>query len=191
MKDNNKKEPKDDIEKLQPDAGYDIKTNPEYLDVLNKYLRLAAEFENARKRWDRDRDDLLKYGESALIKEVLVIIDELQQACSMAREHKDSEQIARGFEMTCKNFEAILKKRGLEAIESVGKPFDPHFQEISASRPVEGIDAHMVLEEVQKGYMLADKVLRTAKVIVGVPKETADHRPETGDQKEEEGLGEA
>jgi len=204
MKENNKKEPKGDIEQPQPDAGCDVKASPEYLDVLNKYLRLAAELDNARKRWDRDRDDLLKYGESALLKEVLVILDELKAACSMAREHKDSEQIARGLEMTCKNFEAILKKRGLEVIESVGKPFDPHFQEIAASRPAEGIDAHVVLEEIQKGYMLADKVLRTAKVIVGVPLATnpqsdqgESRRAEgaggkkTEENKPEEGLGEA
>jgi molecular chaperone GrpE len=172
----------------------------EYLALQDKFVRLAAEFDNARKRWDRDRDDLLKFGEASLLRDIIPVIDELEQALIMAKEHADSDKIVKGLEMTCSNFLKILKKRGLEPIETAGKKFDPHSHEIAGSCPVaDEKDEHKVMQEIQKGYLFNDKVLRTSKVVVGM---VVKAKPETGLQKiedkdikpesgENNGLGEA
>jgi molecular chaperone GrpE len=108
----------------------------------------------------------------------------------MVKEHSNIEEIVKGLEMTYSNFISILNKRGLKTIDVTGKEFNPHLHEIVASREVEeDIDNPIVLEEIQKGYLLEDKVLRPAKVIVGIKKKTegeSEVRNET--QNENDGI---
>jgi len=143
----------------------------EYDELKNKYLRVCADYDNARKRWERDRDDLLKYGAVTLLRDLLTVVDELEQAIKMAREHKADAEILKGLELTHKNFVNLLKKNALEVIDVNGKRFDPHFHEIMGMRDIVDGDDQSILEEVQKGYLCEGKVLRTSKVIVGVKKE--------------------
>lgn len=160
-------------------------TKENYDALWDKYTRLCAEFTNTRKRWDREKAEIIKFSNSSLLRDLLIVLDETEQALRMTKEHSNIEQIIKGLEMTYNNFVNVLKKRGLKAIESVGKPFDPHLHEIVASKEVdEDIDKPIVLEEIQKGYMLEDKVLRPSQVIVGIQRQKTEGR---GQETEEEG----
>ncbi|MFA5008895.1 MAG: nucleotide exchange factor GrpE, partial [Candidatus Omnitrophota bacterium] len=168
---NNKEEPVKEEKKEElccPDEAVKEKKD-DYNALWEKYMRTCADFTNARKRWDREKEDLIKFSTSSLIRDLLIVLDESEQALKMVKEHGNIEEIIKGLEMAYNNFVNLLKKRGLTPIESLGRFFDPHFHEIVATREVDDkTDKPIVLEEVQKGYMLEDKVLRPSKVIVGV-----------------------
>lgn len=168
-------------EEKQPDPLQ--KKVEEYEALWDKHLRLCAEFDNTRKRWQKEKEEVIKFGNFMLMKDLLVVADEMEQALKMIKEHKNIEEIIKGLDMMFNNFSCILKKGGLQVIEAQGKDFDPHFHEIVTTRQVDDKDEHKVLEEVQKGYRLEGKVLRTSKVIVGVKSQ----KPETRVQKPEEG----
>lgn len=154
-----------------------------YRELWNNYLRLRADMENARKRWDRERLELLKFGNFNLLKDFLVIADELEQALKVTKEHAADAEIMKGVEMTYNNFMSLLRKSGVSLIEAEGRKFDPHSHEIVAQREVDSDELeHVVLTVAQNGYLLEDKVLRTAKVIVGVKKE--DTSGNAGEQRD-------
>lgn len=172
MKEDKKEEVKpQEVDASQPADENTQKLAKEYEDLRNKYLRVCADYDNARKRWERDRDDLLKYGAVTLLRDLLTVVDELEAAVKMAREHKADAEILKGLELTHKNFLNLLKRNGLEAIETQGKKFDPHFHEIMGMQEITEGDDQSILQEVQRGYLCEGKVLRTSKVIVGVKKE--------------------
>jgi len=149
----------------------------DYNALYEKYMRVCADFTNARKRWDREKEDLIKFSTSSLIRDLLIVLDESEQALRMVKEHGNIEEIIKGLEMAYNNFLNLLKKRGLVPIESVGRFFDPHLHEIVATKEVDDeTDKPIVLEEVQKGYMLEDKVLRPSKVIVGIEKQDIENK---------------
>ncbi|MBD3246060.1 MAG: nucleotide exchange factor GrpE [Candidatus Omnitrophica bacterium] len=155
-------------------------------DLWDKYVRLAAEFDNARKRWDRERREIIKFANFSLLQELLVIMDETEQALKIVREHKGDPETVRGIEILKNNLEAILKRKEVKAMDPKDQPFDPHAHEIVATRESDEVDDEpVVLEAVQKGYFLEDKVLRTAKVIVGMKR-----RAGSSAEKEESAAGE-
>ncbi|MDD4954523.1 MAG: nucleotide exchange factor GrpE [Candidatus Omnitrophica bacterium] len=163
------------------------KEKEDYSVLWEKYVRMCADFTNARKRWDREKDDLIKFSTSSLMRELLIVLDEAEQALKMVKEHGNIEEIIKGLEMTYNNFLNLLKKRGLMPIESVGRFFDPHLHEIIATKEVnDKIEKPIVLEEVQRGYMLEDKVLRPSKVIVGIEKQVAEDKEEKKEEKKQE-----
>lgn len=185
---NHKEEPIREEEKEEPCclecAGKEKKED--YGALWEKYMRTCADFTNARKRWDREKEDLIKFSTSSLIRDLLIVLDESEQALKMVKEHGNIEEIIKGLEMAYNNFVNLLKKRGLMPIESLGRFFDPHLHEIIATKEVDDeIDKPVVLEEVQKGYMLEDKVLRPSKVIVGIKKQAAEDREQKKEEKEE------
>jgi molecular chaperone GrpE len=148
------------------------KKKEEYDNLWDKYLRLCADFDNARKRWVREKEEVVKYASFSLLQELLVVLDEMEQGLKMAREHSNIKEISKGLELMLNNFINILDKRGVKKIEAEGKEFDPHLHEIIGSKEVEGnIEKPIVLEEIQKGYFFENKILRIAKVIVGVSKQ--------------------
>ena len=152
----------------------------DYEALWGKYTRSCADFVNARKRWDREKEDLIKFSTVSLIRDLLIVLDESEQALKMVKEHGNIEEIIKGLEMAYNNFLNLLKKRGLMPIESIGRFFDPHLHEIVAAKEVDdATDKPVVLEEIQKGYMLEDKVLRPSKVIVGIKKQSTENREKT------------
>lgn len=161
------------------------KAKKDQAELLNKYLRSCADFENARKRWDKDREDLIKFSNYSLLRELLVVLDEMEQGLRMVREHKNTDDIVKGLDMTYNKFLGIMGKNGLTAIEAKGKKFDPHIHEIAGSLPGDGPE-HMVLEEIQKGYLFEGKVLRTSKVVVSVKLPMTDDRSQKTDNTEQE-----
>ncbi|MCP4651767.1 MAG: nucleotide exchange factor GrpE [Candidatus Omnitrophica bacterium] len=177
-----KKEAKHYMSKIAQQLEEDLKeVQRQRDDFSNKHLRICADFDNARKRWDREKTEVIKFANFTLLRELTSVLDDIDHALKAAREHAGSEEILKGLEMTHKNFLSILTKKGVEIIETDGKKFDPYVHEIITSAPAPQEQEHMILQEVQRGYLYEGKVLRTAKVIVGVLSETTDQGEETKD----------
>jgi molecular chaperone GrpE len=170
---------------LPPEGGEVNKKAEEYDVLWDKYLRICAEFENARRRWEREKVDIVKFAHSGLIRELVVVIDELEHALRAIQQHSGNKEIGRGVELIYNNLLSLLKKEGLVRIEAKGKKFDPHLHEIVGYREVDELEEHLVLEEVQTGYLLGEKVLRTAKVIVGVRGQAEDRDSEKQNKENE------
>lgn len=137
----------------------------------DKYVRLYAEFENARKRMDRDRQEFIRYANEGIIAEFLSILDNLERCVEAAQaKHEDYTAFLKGIEMVMAQTHEILKRNGVRPIEAQGKMFDPHVHEILMQEEAEGVEEGTILEEFQKGYMIAEKVVRTSKVKVATKK---------------------
>lgn len=141
----------------------------EELKALNdKYLRLAAEFDNYKRLAQRDQQNHIKFGNEQLIKELLPVVDNLERAIKAAR---DTGVIAdnglmQGIELTLKQFIGALGKFGVQAIPTVGQAFDPSSHQAVASLPSDEVPDQHVIEEFQRGYRLHDRILRAAMVTV-------------------------
>jgi len=132
-----------------------------------KLLRLQADFENTRKRMDKDRQDFVKFANEGIILELLNILDDLERAVNLAEtKHEDLPAFLKGVEMIMAHLYETLKAHGVTVIKALDGKFDPHYHE--ALMQVEDKDKpeHTVAEELQKGYLLNDRVIRTAKVKV-------------------------
>lgn len=134
-------------------------------DLNDKYVRCYADFENYRKRVNREKEELVKFGNESLIYELLPALDSLELALKHTSGDSDSG-VVQGVEMTLKEMLRTLEKFGLSKIEATDKKFDPtvHHAMINVER--EDMDEKMVVEEMRSGYMLHDKVLRPALVSV-------------------------
>ena len=148
---------KADYEKLTAEAG-------EYKD---KYVRLYAEFENVRKRMEREKIEFVKYANEGLLAEFLNILDDLERSVEAAKQqHQDYSAFLKGIELVMAHVYEMLKKNDVRPIESVGKRFDPHCHEPLMQEESNEHEDGTILEEFQKGYYLGDRVVRTAKVKV-------------------------
>jgi len=133
-----------------------------------KLLRLAAEFENFKKRIEREKQNALKFAEESIIRELLPTLDNLERALELGAQSDDRQALLDGVEMTRKGLLASLEKFGLQQMQSEGGPFDPNFHEAMTMEPAGDIPANHVKKEFQKGYMYKDRLMRAAKVIVSV-----------------------
>ena len=138
----------------------------EYLDALQ---RLKAEFDNYRKRVARDQHELVARAAERLVRELVPILDDLERALEAAAEHEEAK-LEDGVRLVHRSLAEALAKEGLAEIATDGV-FDPHTQEALLSQPSEA-DEGAVIEVLQKGYRLGDRVLRPARVIVAAPKES-------------------
>lgn len=130
------------------------------------YLRALAEVENIKKRGQRDREEYLKYAGTTLIKKMLPIIDDLHRALDVSRVSKDYDALSKGIEMTVRGLDELLKGEGVKAIESVGQPFDPQYHQALSVEPSEQHPENTVIEQLQTGYILHDRVIRPSLVKV-------------------------
>ena len=145
-----------------------IEETAEYKD---KYMRLFAEFDNARKRMERERQEFVKYSNEELLSEFLNILDDLERSVEAAKaKHEDYAAFLKGIEMVMAHVYEMLRKNNLRPIESVGKKFDPHCHEALMQEETDQADDEVVLEEFQRGYFLGDRVIRSAKVKVAKKK---------------------
>jgi molecular chaperone GrpE len=139
------------------------KMEAELSSAKDKYLRLYSDFENYKKRINRDRIDLIKNAGSDILVSILPIIDDMERALKAMGE-KEKE----GVQLVYQKLKSITENKGLKAMDSVGKPFDPELHDAITNMPASSEDMKgKVIEEVEKGYYLFDKVIRHAKVIVG------------------------
>lgn len=142
----------------------------ELADTKDKYLRLYAEFENYKRKVQKDREELIKYSNESLIYELLPTLDSLEMALKHSDE-KQSESLVKGVENTLREMLRILEKFGLAAIEALGKPFDPAYHHAMSQVERDDIESNMVVEEFRKGYLFNEKVLRPS--LVAVSKKTS------------------
>jgi molecular chaperone GrpE len=135
----------------------------------DKLLRLAADFDNTRKRLEREREISLKYAEENILKELLPGIDNIERAMEQGKEGNNIESLLHGVELTRDGLLATLEKYGVKAIDSIGQPFDPNIHEALAMEETDEMKPNMVLREFQRGYLYKDRLLRPSKVVVSKP----------------------
>jgi molecular chaperone GrpE len=135
----------------------------QYKDLM---YRKAAEFENYRRRAESDAASIVKYANESLIEELLPILDDFERSLKSAKAGTDFESLYRGIELIYQKLVKNLEKQGLKSFATVGKEFDVAFHDALLQMPRAGVPPHTVIEEVEKGYTLHDKVIRHAKVIV-------------------------
>ena len=133
---------------------------------LNDLKRLAAEFENYRKRVAREQAALSSRAAERLVKELLPIVDDLERALEAAEEHEEAK-LEEGVRLVHRSLASLLEREGLAEIETDGK-FDPHVHEALLTQPSE-LEEGSILEVIQKGYRLGQRVLRPARVVVSAP----------------------
>ena len=131
-----------------------------------KYLRLAAEFDNYKRLAQRDQRDQIKYGNEQILKELLPVVDNLERAIKSSKVTNSADALTQGVELTLKQLVGALTKFGVTAVESVGQTFDPATQQAVAQVPSNTVPENHVVDEYQKGYLLQDRILRAAMVTV-------------------------
>lgn len=138
-------------------------------EVSDKYIRLAAEFDNYRRRTAKERLELVSTASEDVIKGFLPILDDCERALQVLKQSDSSQAAIEGTELIYTKIMTFLKGKGLAVIDSLGKELDTDFHEAVAQFPVQEEDKkNKIIDVVQQGYMLNDKVIRYAKVVVGV-----------------------
>ncbi len=136
-------------------------------EFKDKFLRAHAEMENLRKRFNRERSEIAKYSKESLLKDFMRVYDAIEKSITMAKEHHpDDESFVSGLQMTEKMLLDILKQNGVEPIETENAVFDPNYHEALMQVKRDDLESGMVAQELEKGFMLHDRVLRPAKVMV-------------------------
>jgi len=142
-------------------------------EYYQRMLRLQADTENIRKRLEREKQDFIKFANEGIIIELLNILDDLERATHLAEtQHEDFPAFLKGVEMILAHLYEMLKEHGVKPIEAKGKPFDPNLHEALMQVETNDYAENTVVEELQKGYLLNDKVIRTSKVKVAKTGET-------------------
>ena len=142
----------------------------------NKYLRLAAEFENYKRLTQRDQREQIRFGNEQILKELLPVVDNMERAIKAAQTNGGDSALVQGVELTLKQLSGILAKFGVQAIETAGLEFDPSAHQAVSYGPSNDVPANKVLDEFQKGYRLHDRILRAAMVSVSSgPAHSSEH----------------
>lgn len=131
-----------------------------------RYLRAQADFDNFRRRTTKEKEELAQYASMKLIGQLLPVVDNFERAVAAAGGNQDFEALAKGVGMIFRQLEQTLEQEGLKAMEVVGEPFNPEFHQAIMTVESEEHEEGIIVEEVQKGYILKDKVLRPAMVKV-------------------------
>ncbi len=154
-----------DVDALKEDAAC---ARQEAAENHDRFLRACAELENYKKRAQRQMDDHRKFSNTELIKDLLPVVDNLERAVAAFRENRQTTEacMAEGVEMTLQEIQNILKKHNVTPVESQGKPFDPNYHEAVMQEPSDAHPENTVVNELQKGYLLHDRLIRPAMVVV-------------------------
>jgi molecular chaperone GrpE len=160
------------LDDQDPQPAEPAETQPDPLDELrrekdslqDRLLRTAAEFDNYRKRVERERRDLADYMKADVLAEILPIVDNFERA--LQAPSADADSLRKGVELIHKQMLDFLRKRGVTPIEALGADFDPNFHQAVIHEPSPAHREGEVIEELQRGYMLGDKLLRPAMVKV-------------------------
>ena len=138
----------------------------EISQLKDKFLRKAAEFENYKRRTENDQFNLIKYAAESLIIKLLPFLDDFERSLLYIESAKDAQSIKEGIKLVYDKLLKVLEDQGVKKIEAIGKPFDVHYHEALMQRKVENTEPHTVIDEVEKGYMYKDRVIRHTKVVV-------------------------
>lgn len=149
---------KEQLEELEQEIG----------ELKDKYIRLYAEFDNFRKRTSRERLDLMKTAGQDIVQDLLPVLDDMDRARDAVEKGGSLEDLRDGFDLIAQKFKKTLEVKGLVPMDSIGKPFDPEWHEAITEVPALSEDLKgKVVDVIEKGYLLNDKIIRYAKVVVG------------------------
>jgi molecular chaperone GrpE len=156
----------------------------EAAENYDRLLRLGAELENLKKRFEKDKADLLRFANENLLKELLPVVDNLERALDHGRELKAPAPLLEGVELVHQGFLAALAKFGVTPLVSVGQVFDPAYHQAVMQEEAPEVPDCTVLKELQKGYLLHDRLLRPAMVVVA--RQTPQNSSQTETKSQEE-----
>ena len=132
----------------------------------DQYLRTLADMDNLRKRTQREKEELGKFANENILRDILPVVDNLERALEHAEQAHSSDGLLEGVQMTLTQFGQVLKKFGVEAVESVGQTFDPALHQAMGQMETVDFPANSVAQEMQKGYVLNERLLRPSMVMV-------------------------
>lgn len=137
-------------------------------DYKAKFYYVAAEMENMRKRFSKEKENLLKFGNEKVLSGLIEVVDNLDRTVDAISNDEDEKvkNIVTGIDMVRNQFLEVLKNNGLERLETLGEIFDPNFHEAMSQMPAEGKKDQEIIQEFQKGYVLNGRLLRAAKVVI-------------------------
>ncbi|WP_067837087.1 nucleotide exchange factor GrpE [Amphibacillus sediminis] len=135
-------------------------------EIYQKLLRIQAEYDNFRKRTQREKAADLKYKSQSLVTELLPVVDNFERALQTKPDSEQAQSFVEGIEMVYRQLQTALEKEGVEVIETVGQPFDPNVHQAVLQVEDDSYESNTVVEEMQKGYRLKDRVIRPAMVKV-------------------------
>ncbi len=141
-----------------------LKLQEELDELKDKYLRTSAEFDNYRKRMDKNMQDMVDATKRSVIGDFLVVLENMEKALNVSKEHK--ETIIEGIELTVKSFKDLLKKHNVETIEPGEEIFNPDIHEALATQDSENVPKNSIIQTLEKGYIYKNKLIKPAKVIV-------------------------
>lgn len=167
------------VEELEQQMDLERKRSQDYLSRL-KYLQ--ADFDNLRKRCDRQVAQVSQYSNERIVIQLLDVVDELELAIKTAQTTNSAQTLTEGVQMTLKRLRKVLEQEGVTPIDSLNKPFDPSKHNAIAAEERDNVEGCVVVEEVRKGYMMKEKVIRPSIVKVATQKSLSQN---TGDQKNE------
>lgn len=141
----------------------------QYADLNDKYLRLFSEFDNYRKRTNKEKIELINTASEGVIESVLPVLDDFDRALKAFKDHNVDEETVHGVELIYNKFYNTLKQKGLEPMDSLGKTFDTDYHDAITQTPAESDEMKgKVFDVIEKGYLLKGKIIRHAKVVVSV-----------------------
>ena len=159
-------------EQAAPELQQEIQTlKQEREGLYDRLLRKQAEFENYKKRIDREKSEFVQFASADLMKELLNALDSFELALKNAAKQSGGQNMLRGFELIYKQIEDTLARFGLKPIESKGKKFDPHFHQAVSTQATDEVEENTIMDEMRKGYLLNGRLLRPAMVSVAAKKE--------------------
>ncbi|MBK8190684.1 MAG: nucleotide exchange factor GrpE [Vampirovibrionales bacterium] len=141
----------------------------QYDGLYDQHLRLAADFDNFRKRVTQEREALMKFGAESTLQRLIPVLDTLDRGLGSLTEQSDSKTLFQGMTLMRRQLLDALTQLGLTRIETVGQAFDPNFHEAAGQTPTDAVPENQILLEAMSGYMLHDRVLRPALVMVAAP----------------------
>lgn len=178
------KKPKDPIKEMEAKLEA---AKQEAKESYDRFLRVSAEFENYKKRSAREMNEFKKYANESFIKAMLPVVDNLERAINSSSNNESANSsVVDGVNLTLKEILKVFETFGAKPIESLKKPFDPNFHEAVMQEEAEGIEENTVLRELQKGYIIHDRLLRPAMVVVSKAKPAANNEETNGKQEGKE-----
>ena len=175
-----------DEEKEQLQAALQL-AQDEVKVLQDQYLRTLADMDNLRKRTQRDKEELAKFANENLLRDILPVVDNLERALEHAKQEHSSEGLLEGVQMTLTQFCQVLKKFGVVPVEAIGQSFDPSLHQAIGQLETTEYPSNSVAQEMQKGYVLNERLLRPSMVMIAkapaVPVSDENSTTETDDNK--------
>jgi molecular chaperone GrpE len=149
-----------------PEQTEEEKLRAQVAELKDKLLRSQAEWDNSRKRLERTKDEAVRYAAEGLLEKLLPVVDNFEMGMQAAQSATDAKAISQGFEMVLAQLRQVLRDAGVEPVDAMGQPFDPHRHEALGHQDSEEHPEGHVIMQTRKGYKLKDRLLRPASVFV-------------------------